>query len=162
MTLQGRTLTHDRGLSLVEVLVLLAVLGIVAAISFAAVRPSFELRAARAVRSMILQARAEAMWTGSPVAVIELPDGRGFVADRLALPACADGKTITTLHLAEFPGVRLVDGLRTGGLYWLPTGGGRTCSGGGVISDTLVLGGPRGSAAVIVSSLGRVRLERRP
>src|SRR5690606_67866 len=152
------------GLSLAEVLVALAVLGLLASLGVAAARPSPEGRAASALRSLLLQARAEALWSGSPAAVVELPGGAGFAAlrSRLGEPGCEAGETLAAVRLRDFPRVAVVQGLWSGGLYWLPTGSGRDCTGGGVVSGTVVLRGPRGTASVVVSSLGRVRVEAGP
>ncbi|HEX7001732.1 MAG TPA: prepilin-type N-terminal cleavage/methylation domain-containing protein [Trueperaceae bacterium] len=151
------------GFTLVETLVALAMLGVVLAIGFFTLRPSLEMRAARAMRALLLQARTQAIWSGLSVAVVETAGGSAFVAREFdPASACSDGRVLATLRLRDFPGVRLSDGLRAGGIYWLPSGGGRSCAGGGVISDTVLLQGPRGGAAVVVSSLGRVRLEARP
>jgi len=147
------------GFSLLETLVTLSVMAVLAALGLAAARPSPEAHAARALRALFLQARADAVWSGAPVAVVELPGGAGFAARRLAGDDCASGEALATVRLREFPGVRVAQGLWSGGLYWLPTGAGRACSGGGVISGTVVLQGPLGSASVVVSSLGRVRVE---
>lgn len=149
--------------TLIETLVALAALGIVLAIGYVTLRPSLEMRAASAVRSLLLQARAVAIWSGASVAVVEDAGGSAFVAREFGpATACTEGRALATLRLSDFPGVRLEDGLRAGGIYWLPSGSGRSCAGGGVISDTVLLHGPRGAAAVVVSSLGRVRLEPRP
>lgn len=147
--------------TLLESLVVLAVLGVLAGIGFATTRPSPEVRAARAVRALLLQARAEAVWGGAPVAVVELPGGAGFVARRwdAVVHDCSAGEALASVRLRDFPGVAVAEGLWSGGLYWLPSGSGRACSGGGVISGTLLLRGPFGTATVVVSSLGRVRVE---
>ncbi len=151
------------GFTLVELLVAIAVAGVALGIGFLAARPSLEMRAAHAVRSLLLQARAQAVWTGASVAVVETAGGSALSMRVPETPStCSGGRSLAGVRLSQFPGVRLVDGLRAGGVFWLPSGGGRSCAGGGVISDTLLLRGPRGSAAVVVSSLGRVRVERRP
>lgn len=151
------------GFSAVEVLVAMAILGVALAVGISVARPSLEMRAATAVRSLIMQARAQAIWRGASVGVFETDSGVAFAASSLGSDSsCERSENIATLRLSQFPGVRLVDGIRAGGIYWLPSGGGRSCAGGGVISDTLVLQGQRGSAAIVVSSLGRVRVERVP
>src|SRR5690606_1751919 len=66
--------------TLIETLVALAALGIVLAIGYVTLRPSLEMRAASAVRSLLLQARAEAIWSGASVAVVEDAGGSAFVA----------------------------------------------------------------------------------
>jgi prepilin-type N-terminal cleavage/methylation domain-containing protein len=158
-----RLRTH--GFTLIEVLVVLAVLGSVAGIGLTFARPASDMRAAVALRSVLLWARAEALWQGASVAVRELPLGLGYEARRLepGADACDSGEVIGRLLLAEHPGVRIAAGLGAReGLLWLPTGGGRSCDGGGVISATIVLRSPLGATRVVVSSLGRVRVERVP
>lgn len=149
-------------MTLVELLLVLALLGVLASIAYAFARPSHVARAAGALRSAILFARTEAMWRGVPVSVTELPGGAGL-AVRLAASAaapCGGGSELLRAPLADHPGVRMAAGLPRG-LVWLPSGSGRSCSGGGVISATIELADGRSAMAVVVSSLGRVRLEAR-
>lgn len=148
------------GLVLLELIVALALLAILASLAYAFGRPSHSARAARSVRAAILWARTEAMWRGLPVSIIELPDRSGFVVSAASdrERPCESGTELTRVRLSEHPGVRLVAGLPRG-LVWLPTGSGRSCNGGGVISGTIELTDGRAGARVIVSALGRVRLE---
>lgn len=147
------------GLALVELLVVLAVLAILTSVSLAFARPSLATGAARAVRTAVLWARTEAMWRGEPVSVTELPGGAGIVVSTAADPAapCAGGTTLARVALTDFPGVRLAAGIPRG-LVWLPSGSGRTCSGGGVISTTMSFADARTTVSVVISALGRVRL----
>jgi prepilin-type N-terminal cleavage/methylation domain-containing protein len=157
--------TSSLGFTLIEVLVVLALLGSVAGIGLTFARPATDLRAATALRSVLLWARAEALWQGSSVAVRELPLGVGYEVRRLTdgVDSCDSGEVIGRLLLAEHPGVRIAAGFGSReGLVWLATGSGRSCDGGGVISATIVLQSPLGSSRVVVSSLGRVRAERVP
>lgn len=145
-------------LTLIEVLVVVAILAIVAGSAYALSRPSLANAAARALRTMILWARTEAMWRGQPVSVLE--GAGGFVAAVAHDPSrpCEGGTAIANVALAEYPGVRVGAGLPRG-LVWLPSGSGRSCSGGGVISATIALHGGAATVHVVVSSLGRVRVE---
>ncbi len=149
------------GLTLLEMLLVLALVAVAAGAVALALRPAAELRAAQALRGLLIAARHEALLRGASVAVVG--STLGFVATAQAGDGaeCAGGVDLAGLRLAEHPGVRVVSAWPTGGVVWLPSGSGRTCAGGGVISSTVVLEGVRGSAAVIVSSLGRVRVERR-
>lgn len=153
------------GFTLVELIVVMAVIAIAGAIASGIARPSNELRAAGAVKSMLVFARLQALWQGTVVAVTPLPLGGGFTVSRGPFDtsgSCQGGRVLSRLLLSEYPGVRLSSGFSGGGLAWLPSGSGRSCAGGGVISSTLTLTGLRGAANVIVSSLGRVRVERAP
>ncbi len=154
---------NPRGSSLVELLVVLAVVALCLSLALAFSRPSHALRAGEAVRSTLLWARANAIWRGESVSVTELPDGGGLVA-RLADASgahCSAGAELARVSLGDYPGVFLEAGLPRG-LVWLPSGSGRSCDGGGVVSATLRLADARRSVAVIVSSLGRVRLQEEP
>ncbi len=154
---------NARGMSLVELLVVIAVLALCLSLALAFARPSHALRAAEASRAAILWARANALWRGEAVSVTELPSGAGLVV-RLADASgghCTGGAELARVALADHPGVRLEAGLPRG-IVWLPSGSGRTCDGGGVVSATLRLADARRSVAVVVSSLGRVRLEVGP
>lgn len=138
-----------------------AVLGVLLSVAVAFARPSHAVRAGQAVRSTLLWARANAIWRGASVSVTE--SAGGFVV-RLAPaggPPCEGGTEIAQVRLADHPGVMLAAGLPRG-LVWLPNGSGRSCDGGGVISATVRLADARRSVSVVVSSLGRVRLESAP
>ena len=153
------------GFTLIELLVCLAVIGSLAGIGLRFARPANDLRAATALKTLLLWARSEAMWQGSSVAVSELPLGAGYEVRRLAAGSndCHSGEVMGRLLLVEHAGVSLAAGFgsRTG-LLWLPTGSGRSCDGGGVISTSITFRSLGGSSRVVVSSLGRVRVERVP
>lgn len=119
------------------------------------------MRAANALRALLTSARHEALLRGHSVAVVQVPGG--FVSRSLSSSEaqCVGGAELGRLSLSDHQGVQVVESWPSGGLVWLPSGSGRTCAGGGVISSTVALQGWRGSAAVVVSSLGRVRVERR-
>lgn len=148
------------GLTLVELLVLLAVLGVLLSVAWSVVRPDNAQQAAQSVRTAILWARANAIWRGVSVAVTDLADGAGLVLSvgHAADSSCSGGTELARVRMSEHAGVSLLAGLPRG-LVWLPDGSGRSCDGGGVISATLRLQGARRAVNVIVSSLGRVRLE---
>ncbi len=151
------------GFTLLEVLVAVAVIGVLATVGAAWVRPAAALRAASAARALLLTTRLEAMWTGRAVAV--LPDGsRGLLTRRAATAGAAaacGGRPGPGLDLRRYGPVRVETPFRSG-IAWLPTGGARSCSGGGVISGTMVVADARTRVGVVVSSLGRVRIEPRP
>ncbi|HLU83574.1 MAG TPA: GspH/FimT family protein [Trueperaceae bacterium] len=156
---------RQSGFTLIELLVCLAVIGSVAGIGLSFARPANDLRAATALKSLLLWSRSEAMWQGSSVSVTELPLGTGYQVRRLSAGSsdCHSGEVISRLLLVEHAGVSLAGGFGSReGLLWLPTGSGRSCDGGGVISATITLQSLTSSSRVIVSSMGRVRVERMP
>lgn len=153
--------TH--GFTLVETLVVLAVTAVLLALALTYTRGGGTLRAAHALKASLLWARTNAVWSGVPVAVTELPGGAGLLLTQLGAGStkCGNGSELARFRLRDYPGVTLAAGLPRG-VVWLPDGSGRSCDGGGVISATMRLLGGQGGAKVVLSSLGRVRVEADP
>lgn len=151
------------GMTVLELVVAVAILGLVIASGWVAGRPHGAWHAARAARAFLLWARLEAVWTGRPVAVLAVPS-TGLVARSGgsvdAGEACGDAE-VRRLRLGDFGRVTMVQALRDG-IVWLPGGGARSCDGGGVISGRLVLADGARLVSVVVSSLGRIRVEATP
>lgn len=149
------------GYTLLELLVVLAILGFLAVWAHQA-RPSRVGEALVALRSQVLQARFEAIERNEAVAVVYGSAQRSFrtlATGELGLPdGCESGEVLRTVDLADFPGVAMAGGLERG-LVWLPSGSGRTCSGGGVFNQTITLKDAVREGRVIVSRAGRVRSE---
>jgi len=125
----------------VEILMVLAILAVLAGLAFHFAPTSTGF--ARTYAAGIVGARLRSATTGGYVAV-----GRGscdLATDRV-VPDPAPAKVVA------FP-VR--------GLLFTPDGLPRTCDGGGVGNTTILLEHRGRQAAVIVSSLGRVRWEPR-
>lgn len=152
---------NRRGFTIIELLIVLAILAACFSVALAVSRPSHAWRAARSLRVTLLRARTEAMWRGEAVSVTELAGASGFRVELAVGGHCGTGPALFTAHLSEHPGVRLAAGLPRG-VVWLPSGSGRSCDGGGVISATIRVADHRSEVAVIISSLGRVRLEEQP
>lgn len=164
-----------RGATLLELVVLLAVTGLLVGAAWLLGRPSAARPLARALQAMLIEARLTAILGGRPVALVWLPgrvatepdaSGAGAsdtgafetrVHDALA-EVCADGRPLERLEADRFGRAR-VESWPEGGVVWLPTGAGRTCRGGGVFNGSyqIVAGGAR--YRVSVASAGRVRLE---
>lgn len=150
------------GFTLVELLIVLGVLALLASFAAAFARPANAQRAAQAVRATILWARTEAVWRGDPVSVTVSNDDAVLVRlEDGGSPWCESGTELGTLRLSAYPGVTLERGLPRG-VVWLANGSARSCSGGGVISGRLTLRDRLRTVSVLVSSLGRVRLEGAP
>ena len=156
---QGRS---AHGFTLLEVIVALA-LTAVATAGVLGCRPPAAARAAEEARAFLLWARLEAMWSGRAVAVVPAAapglEARGG-SGAAAVEACA-APVLRGLLLRRYGRVSVVQDFRDG-IVWLPGGGARTCDGGGVISGRMVVADGSRTAHVVVSSLGRVRVEVEP
>ncbi len=148
------------GLTLLEILIVLALVAAVGAVGLRAGRPSGGRQAASAVRSLLVWGHLQALWSGVDVAVVPVPGGMvARAAD--GGDACAGGRRLRTLAWSTFAGVRPQVELRAG-IVWRAVGGALSCAGGGVISGSVVLADARRRYRIVVSSLGRVRVERLP
>lgn len=156
----------SRGLSLLELVVVLGIIGVLAAIGFTLLRPHAARHAAIALASELTAARLRALASGAPTA-LQLSDDQRQVVRTTGSPwddaptTCADGQEEGRVDLGRYPRVTVTSGLAAG-IVWFPTGWGRTCDGGGVYNGRIVVTGARSSYAVVVSSAGRVRWERLP
>ncbi|MBX3145009.1 MAG: GspH/FimT family pseudopilin [Trueperaceae bacterium] len=159
-----RDTTSERrvaGFTLLELILVLGIVAVGAGGVASVLRPSAEMRAAHALRAQLVAARHEALLRGQSVGVVRVGDGFVSRVQTGAQSPCLAGSELAHLDVADQHAVRVAEAWPSGGLVWLPLGSGRTCAGGGVISSTVILEGRRGRAAVVVSSLGRVRVERR-
>lgn len=147
------------GFTLPELLVVLAILGVLSGVALVLSRPAAAGLAARGVRGLLLWARVEALLGGHGMAFHYDPVTRAFTVR--AGETCSAGDAERSLRLADYPGVR-VSATLARGLVWLPSGAGRDCAGGGVFNGSLVLSDARRSVRVVVSRTGRVRLETVP
>jgi hypothetical protein len=125
-------------ITMLELLLLVAILAAVAAI-VTATWPNHDF--ARAFAARVVAARLEAVATGRQVS--------------LAVRPCAGTVSVAT------PEEPLLRGFPHRGLLFTPDGLPRACDGGGVGNTTILLEHRGRQAAVIVSSLGRVRWEMR-
>ena len=159
-------MTH-RGWSILEVLVVLAILTVLFALAVLLLRPSPSRHAAVRLAGELTTSRLRALAGGAPTATVIAADGSRWER-RVGTPwadaptTCDSGTVDERFDLTPaFPGVTIVGGSDVG-IVWFPTGWGRTCDGGAVFNRRFVVSGPRARHAVVVSSAGRVRWEREP
>jgi prepilin-type N-terminal cleavage/methylation domain-containing protein len=148
-------MTVRRGVTLIEMLWVLAVLAILAAGAIAAFRPGHARRSARAYVRTVQGARLAAL-AGTPVGVRwDDPDRRFVVREGGDCTGAVRGS------LAPMPRVAVQRRLRDG-VVWLPDGTGRACSGGGVYGGRVRFADRREAWDVVVASTGRLRIEAGP
>ncbi|MDZ7800447.1 MAG: prepilin-type N-terminal cleavage/methylation domain-containing protein [Trueperaceae bacterium] len=153
-------MTRRRGVTLLEMLVVLGVLAVLVALTWPAWRPSSARRAAQtylaaqhAARLRALTGRAVALRWEGPAEAFVVRDGR---AEDGAEGACA--APVLRRHRPE-GGVAVTRVLRDG-VAWLPDGAGRSCDGGGVYGGRVRFEAGDEAWDVVVASSGRLRLER--
>jgi prepilin-type N-terminal cleavage/methylation domain-containing protein len=148
------------GLTLLELLVALAVVAILTAIGWTVFRPPLSSRVAMELARLVRSARWAAVLDERPAILLARDGGRSIVVLRDGGWRC-DAAAPGTLAW-EAGGRRVVVAWPVRGVAFGPDGFPRSCHGDGVGAATVVVSDGAASAAVVVSSLGRVRWERRP
>jgi prepilin-type N-terminal cleavage/methylation domain-containing protein len=146
-----------RGVTLVELLVVVAIVGVVAGLSVVLLRPPGFVPAARELALVVRHARWLALASGEPV-ILLVSEGRSVVMLRGPLWRC--DAPAGAAPVWEGGGRSLSLAWPSRGIAFGADGFPRSCGGDGVGSATALVHGRYGSAAIIVSSLGRVRWER--
>lgn len=138
-------------MTLIEVLIVLAILGILLAIAIPNLRPPALRVAADAAQAFVLQGRFEAIRRNTPVAVTV---SEGTLVTRAG--SCT-GQVSGRLPLQEYPQVSLSGS----DLLWTASGDPRTCAGGalGLGGPRFTLGDCRNQVTLSVSGGGAVRIE---
>lgn len=144
------------GLTVLETIVVLAVLALVLGLAWAAWTPSAARRTARGYLQTVQGARIAAL-AGTPASVRWDPDRHAFLV-RHGDPGCSGDPSDT---FAPVPPVAVTRRLRDG-VAWLPDGTGRSCSGGGVFGGRVRFEDRTSAWDVVVASTGRLRLEAAP
>jgi prepilin-type N-terminal cleavage/methylation domain-containing protein len=154
------------GVSLIEIIVVIAIIGILASLGFARINAPDARLFANDVKALLEQARYEAVRQHTPIAVVWT--GAAFETRRqpptTASGAGFDGTTCTapninirTYNATSYRGITVSGGLVDGGIVWLPSGLIRTCTGAdlsGALTTTIFDG--RTTHTVVISPAGAV------
>lgn len=162
--------TQRSGISLIETIVVVAIIGILAGIGLArATAPNARLFA-NDLKGLLEQARYQAVRRHTPVAVVWNASASRFETRPQAVPTnptsapgfdtttCASTAAPLRSHDArDYRGASVEGGLATAGIVWLPSGLVRTCDGGdlGASVVTNVTDGRR-TLSISVSPAGAV------
>jgi prepilin-type N-terminal cleavage/methylation domain-containing protein len=142
--------------SLVELLVVLALIGILALSGYRAIRPVGAERSARDYLRSVQSARIAAL-AGTPTSVRWNAERQGFEV-RFGATGCSGELQRVA---APLPRVAVTRRLRDG-VAWLPDGSGRSCGGGGVYGGRVRFEDRGAAWEVVVASTGRLRIEVAP
>jgi prepilin-type N-terminal cleavage/methylation domain-containing protein len=148
------------GFSLIELLIVIAILGILLALAFSLRAPVASVFA-RDVQALYQQARLEAVKRNRPVAVVwDAAAGRLEARVSTGAPtvgaACAGDVLVRGLAPNEYGRVVVTADFAHGGAVWLPSTLMRGCAGPATSAQTLTIDDSRRSVAVRVSTTGEV------
>jgi prepilin-type N-terminal cleavage/methylation domain-containing protein len=119
------------GFSLVEMLVAIAVLGILLSIPFLVISSPNARLFTEELKSFLEQNRFEAIKRQYPVAITWDSINKVFIASQIASPSvsCSSGTELSRLELSKFPRLDLTQNQLSSGIVWLPNGFVKDCNG---------------------------------
>jgi prepilin-type N-terminal cleavage/methylation domain-containing protein len=167
--IQGRRRRGDSsGFTLVEFLVVLAVIAILAAIGVARINAPDARLFSNDLRAALEQARYEAVRRHTPIAFTGGATGFATREPTGALDTvtkvfesgiCTSGTPLRIKGLTDYRGITVTGGLSSTGVVWLPSGLPRACDGSDLPTAlTTTIGDGRSTYRVILSGAGAVEV----
>lgn len=157
-----RSVFGRMGFTVLEVIIVVAIAGILLAISAVSVRAPAAQTYASSLRNMVLQARFEAIKRNAPIVVGWVEAESEFVARVAGLTDwCQDlGPVVGRSNAVEIGRLDVsttVSG--AGSLVWVPSGQARNCSRAQFTPDFAAIDDGRASRVVRIGAAGRVEIE---
>lgn len=154
------------GFSLIELIVVLAMLGTILAIGAPRLSTPGVRMYANDVKALIEQARFEAIKRSMPVAVVFNPTTSAFETrldpdDPTVSSACTGSLVLQSRDPGEYRAVSVDLSASTwgGSVVWLPSGQGRACNGSPSIGGSIAVTDGRLTRTIVLTVGGRVTLE---
>jgi prepilin-type N-terminal cleavage/methylation domain-containing protein len=169
-SIQGRNLRSSTGFTLVEFLIVLAIIAILAGLGVARINAPDARLFANDLRAALEQARYEAVRRHTPIAFSW--DAAGFatreptgtlntVTKVFDTTICTSGTPLRIKGLTDYRGITVTGGLESAGVVWLPSGLIRACDGSDLpATTTTTIGDGRSTYRVILSGAGAVEVAR--
>lgn len=154
------------GFTLLEMLIVIAIMGILLALGVPMLRPPSAYLFATDLKAMIQQARFEAIKRNSPVAVIWDSTDKTFTTrfdaanTTFADPSTACTSTsppLNTKRASDYRNLSISTNMSGNGIVWLPTGSARECSN-NLGNSRITIDDGKKPFYVFVSMGGRVRV----
>lgn len=156
---------HSRGVSVLEIILVVAVLGIMVAVGFPRLVTPAARMYANDVKAQLEQARYEAIKRNAPVAVVYDADADRFETrlhptDTSVTVTCTGSTVLLARDASEYRGVVVDEAASTwsGAVVWLPSGQGRACNGSPSIGGDIVITDGRTTRTVELTVGGRVSI----
>lgn len=165
------------GFTLLELLIVIAIMGIFMALGVPMLRPPSSYLFANDVKAMIQQARFEAIKRNTPVAVAWNDNDKAYTtrfdqsnttftafSTLCTAPATSGGsvRVINTKRASDYRSVSVSTSTTLNGVVWLPTGLAKSCTGNGLSNTTITINDGRKPYYVVISSAGRIRTSNVP
>jgi Tfp pilus assembly protein FimT len=153
------------GVTVLEMLLIIAILGILMAITAPLLQPPAASLFANDLRIAIQQARHEAIRRNRPVAIVWNTADQSFTtrinqANPSLAAACTGPTVLNTRSAATYPRLSVTSEFGNGeGIVWLPNGQGRRCDGTALIAVSTQISDGRTTRTVTTNMTGMVTIE---
>ena len=154
------TFTSSSGFSLIEILIVLAIVGVLLGLSSVIFRPPSVRVFANDLSHQIQQGRFEALKRNRPVSVIY--NGTSFEtrwdsSSPTVTAACSGDTVVQTKRFEDYPQLSVTPDFVSGeGIVWLPSGQARSCSNTTFQAQNVVLSNGRSSLTMRLATNGKV------
>lgn len=154
----------ESGFTAVELLISVAIIGVLSAVAFVRINPPSSRLLANDVKAMVHQARYEAVKQNRPVAFFWDSASAQFQirqdsASSTVASTCAGNTVLTRKAVSDYPNTNVVVRVPTSGIVWLPTGQARTCTGAPMVNSVIQISDVKNTRVVNVTMGGKVTIE---